>query len=192
MELILASGSPRRKEILDKNNIKYTVIKAENDGESDKETVPEIVMELSDNKASEVFEKMPEDFDGIVLGADTVVAVDGEVLGKPADESQSKAMIKRIAGRSHSVFTGVTLIRKHEAYVVKKNFFEETLVYVKPMTDNEIDEYVKTGEGMDKAGSYAIQGIFGKYIDRFEGDYDNVVGLPFEHTKKELEELKFL
>ena len=189
MELILASGSPRRKEILERNGIKFRIIKAENDGESDKKDTAGYVMELSENKAREVFEKLPDDFEGVVLGADTVVAKDGKILGKPADRDDSIAMIKAIAGDKHSVLTGITLIYKKAGKMTVKSGYEETFVYVKAMTDEEIRGYADTGEGMDKAGSYAIQGIFGKYIDHYDGDYDNVVGLPYNKLKETLDEM---
>ena len=184
MELILASGSPRRKDILSKNNIAFKVIKAENDGESDKKEIGEYVSELSANKAMEVFEKLDDSFEGVVLGADTVVAKDGRILGKPKDRAEAAEMIKAISGTDHSVFTGVTVCVKTCNETVVKSIYDETKVFVKPLSGSEITEYVNTGEGDDKAGAYAIQGIFGKYIDRIEGDFDNVVGLPYYRLKE--------
>lgn len=179
MRLILASGSPRRKEILSKNGFSFDIVKAEGEEISTQTKPGAIVMELSTNKAKEVASKVL-DQDACILAADTIVYADGRVLGKPSDRQDAANMIKAIQGSVHSVFTGVTILTRNGDKDILDTFFEETKVYVKSMQEAEILEYVATGECDDKAGAYAIQGIFGKYIDHFEGDYSNVVGLPEE------------
>lgn len=180
--VILASASPRRKEILKKLNIPF-VVEVSNVNEEDISMKPEVlVQELSLRKAKAVSEKHQDE---IVIGADTIVAIGDKVLGKPQDDQDAFNMINSIQGQCHQVYTGVTICSPKEDFT----FYEKTDVYVRKMSKSEIEEYVATGEGKDKAGSYAIQGIFGQYIIRYEGDYDNVVGLPGEHVKQILEEL---
>lgn len=179
MKLILGSGSPRRKEILTKLGYEYEIVKAEKEEITIKSKPADIVVELAYNKALEVKNKVSQRDDYnknqyVILTADTVVAVDDEILGKPKDRQDAVSMISKIQGRAHQVYTGVVILTLDDEYI----FYDKTDVYVKEMTDTEIREYIATGEGDDKAGSYAIQGIFGSYIDRYDGDYDNVVGLP--------------
>lgn len=199
MQIILGSGSPRRKEILSAYGIEFKVITSDCD-ENISETVPEeIVKQLSNRKATAVFQYvntladnekkllLDSEDDYIVIGADTIVAYGNEVLGKPKNRDDAKRMIRMLQGKSHQVYTGVTLIKKEEIIT----FAEKTEVYVKPMSEEEIENYVATGEGDDKAGSYAIQGIFKAYIDRFEGDYNNVVGLPADSVLENLWKLGY-
>lgn len=191
MELILASGSPRRKEILEKNGIKFVVKKAEGQEYSEATDPAQYCMELSAQKATEIYEKEGTDFNGFILGADTIVVLDDKILGKPDSEADAFNMLKSLNGRSHSVFTGATIIRGQDGHMVLKSFNEETKVFIKSMSDQEIKEYIATKECMDKAGAYAIQGIFSKYIDKYEGDYDNVVGLCINKVLEQLDELGF-
>jgi len=190
-KLILASGSPRRRSILEMAGHLQEVRVSSADEETT-ETVPDrLVEELSKRKAYDVAREVE---DGIVLGADTVVACGGEILGKPADEEDAKRMLERISGRAHEVCTGVTLVCKEGGTVRwTETFHEVTKVFVSPLSDEEIDEYVNTGEPLDKAGAYGIQGYFGKHIGRIEGDYFNVVGLPaaavYERLKKRRDEI---
>ena len=210
--LILASGSPRRKEIISKYGYEFTIEKAEGEEQTDETRPAEVVKVLSFKKAEEVAYKvlnglLPscKDMDinqGIhILGADTIVAVYDDnagldiILGKPRDRDEASCMIEMLSGRAHQVYTGVTLITVKGEETIIKSVAEKTDVYVKPMTKDEIDQYVATGECDDKAGSYAIQGIFGKYIDHFDGDFENVVGLPgqlvdnmIKESEKEMEE----
>ena len=181
---VLASGSPRRKEILNRIGIPFTVRVSDAD-ETVEEGMPpeEIVQELSRRKAYAAAQK--DDKELIVIAADTLVALDGKVLGKPLGRNESEQMIRSISGRAHQVYTGVTLLKLPEGE--RRTFYSKTEVYVKPLRDEEIRAYVESGEGDDKAGAYAIQGEFGKYISSYEGDYDNVVGFP---AKQFLEELK--
>lgn len=188
MRYILASGSPRRKEILTKMGLTYEVLVSEVSEEHEQMAPEQIVCELSKRKAEAVAALMRnrgDTEDCCIIAADTLVAIDGEVLGKPADRRESYEMIARISGREHQVYTGVTLIKLPEEQV--DTFYEGTDVYVKALSSEEIQAYVDTGEGDDKAGAYAIQGLFGPHIDHFDGDYDNVVGLPAKALKEHLD-----
>ena len=189
-KVILASKSPRRLELLKKITDDFEIIPAENDEKTDETDPAMVVMALSGSKAKEVYYKIQEDAassrDGyMIIGADTIVVHDNEILGKPRDEKDAFRMLKALSGDVHSVYTGVTVITE-EGIAGIFSFYEETKVYIKPMTDEEINAYIATGEPMDKAGAYGIQTEFGKYIEKTEGDYDNVVGLPVERLKNEL------
>lgn len=194
MKLILASGSPRRKEIMTKLGYEYEIIKAKKD-EVTANTVPsKIVEELSYNKAvevkDEIIDKYLNDYPIIILAADTLVSVDDKVLGKPNDRDDAFNMISLIKNRSHQVYTGVSILCIDKNKNISEiTFSEKTDVIVKDMTDKEILEYIATGECDDKAGAYAIQGIFGRYIEGFVGDYDNVVGLPGKLVDKRIKEI---
>ena len=189
-KIILASGSPRRKELLSQIGLSFTVRVSEAD-EHTEETKPEkLVCILSERKTLAVWDELTEEEkkESILIGADTVVAVDDRILGKPADETEAFRMIKLLQGRSHQVYTGVTILRQgglqsfedetNTCGIQKKQFFEKTDVLVYPMSEEEITAYVKTGEPLDKAGAYGIQGSFAAYIQGINGDYSNVVGLP--------------
>lgn len=189
-KLILASASPRRREILALSGIPFEVRAGSGDGQIHEKEPEKIVRELSAGKADEaLFDAGDGD---VVIGADTVVALDGAVMGKPKDEEEAFFMLKRLQGRKHQVYTGVTLIRKGSTE--RHTFAEATMVDVLPMTDDEIWAYIKTGEPMDKAGAYGIQGQFAVYVRGIEGDYQNVVGLPlarlYGYLKKYREELQ--
>jgi septum formation protein len=169
--LILASRSPRRQEILTRAGIPHLVRPAEVDETfRDGEDARGYVRRLARAKA-EAVESRPDD---LVLGADTVVVVDGDVFGKPAGPDDARRMLARLAGREHEVLTGIFL-RRGEAMAEDS---EATRVRFVPLTEDDIEEYVASGEPMDKAGAYAIQGQASKFIDRIEGCYFNVVGLP--------------
>jgi septum formation protein len=181
--LALASASPRRQELLRNAGIPFSVCpanipEAPRPGESPRECAERLARE----KALAVWLQRPAD---VVLGADTIVVVDGEILGKPRDEGDAKRMLRLLAGRTHQVTTGVCLAgpsvrtgnRKLETGF-EDTSSETTLVTMIPLTDEDIRSYIATGEPMDKAGAYAIQGIASRWIPRIEGDYFNVVGLP--------------
>jgi septum formation protein len=169
--LILASRSPRRREILARAGIPHVVRPAEVDESiADGEDPREYVRRLARTKA-EAVESGPDD---LVLGADTVVVVDREVLGKPADSDDARRMLARLAGREHEVLTGICLRRR----AILAEDTETTRVRFTGLSRAEIEEYIASGEPMDKAGAYAIQGLASKFIDRIEGCYFNVVGLP--------------
>lgn len=176
MKIILASGSPRRKELLTQIGLEYEVIISDVVEETTSNIPDEVVKELSELKASDVFAKTSGDV--LVIGADTVVAANGRILGKPVDSQDAFNMLKSLSGKNHSVYTGVTLCVRRDFKEEKITFAEETKVYVDDMTDEEIWEYVNTGDCLDKAGSYGIQGRFAAYITGICGDYNNVVGLP--------------
>lgn len=197
-KIILASGSPRRKELLSQIGLSFTVRVSEAD-EHTEETKPEkLVCILSERKALAVWDELTEEEkkESILIGADTVVAVDDRILGKPADETEAFRMIELLQGRSHQVYTGVTILRQGGLQpleegtgtcgIQKKQFFEKTDVLVYPMSEEEITAYVKTGEPLDKAGAYGIQGSFAAYVQGINGDYSNVVGLPVGRLYHEL------
>ena len=197
-KIILASGSPRRRELLAQIGLSFTVRVSEAD-EHTEETKPEkLVCILSERKTLAVWDELTEEEkkESILIGADTVVAVDDRILGKPADETEAFQMIKLLQGRSHQVYTGVTILRQgglqpladetNTCSIQKKQFFEKTDVLVYPMSEEEITAYVKTGEPLDKAGAYGIQGSFAAYIQGINGDYSNVVGLPVGRLYHEL------
>jgi septum formation protein len=177
-ELVLASGSPRRKELLEQIGFTFSVIPSRGE-ERITETRPElIVQQLAEQKAREVALRTQES-DKLILGADTLVFLEGKPMGKPADEKEAFSMLKSLQDNVHQVFTGVAFSRYlPSGEVTGCSFYEETKVWVYPMTDEEIKAYIATGEPMDKAGAYGIQGSFAAFIRRIEGDYNNVVGLP--------------
>ena len=188
MEILLASASPRRKMLLEQIGIFPRIIPSGIEEKVTKTEPSEVVMELSSMKAEDIAYRYQEQTgEGIVIGADTVVAAEGRILGKPADEEEAVRMITMLQGSSHQVYTGVTLIRIREGKVQKKRTFaEETEVFVYPMDEQEIAAYVKSGDPMDKAGAYGIQGAFAAYIKGIKGDYSNVVGLPVGRTYQEM------
>lgn len=196
---ILASGSPRRTEILDKLGIRHMVMVSDVSEEHDEKTPDGVVRTLSQRKAYSVYEEFikgsREAYEGYktlcVIGSDTIVWAEGHELGKPSDREASRNMIKSISGKSHEVWSGLTLIM-HDTLTGDRTevcIADVTKVNVRELTEEEINEYVATGEGDDKAGSYAIQGLFGKYIESIEGDRDTVIGLPSARLLKELEVL---
>ncbi|MDO4344175.1 MAG: Maf family protein [Eubacteriales bacterium] len=177
--LILASGSPRRRELLQQIGVAFEVVKSNAEERITKTSPGEIVEELSFTKARRVAAEYPG---RLVLGADTIVVLDGHVLGKPGNEKEAKDMLRSLQGRSHQVYTGVTLIKDQNV----RSFYEKTDVHVYPMTEREIEAYVKTGDCMDKAGAYGIQGSFAAHIRGICGDYYNVMGLPVGRLWQEL------
>jgi len=248
IRLILASGSPRRSEILTRQGFEFDIVKSTCEEITEKTNPAEVVKDLSMQKAQDVCEKLPDGRDYLILAADTVVAVDDTILGKPSDEAEAADMIRHIQGRRHQVYTGVTLIYKQGKLSNDKcsgvsesndkcselsesndkcselsesndkcselsesndkcsvmsvnndnstkayqpiNFAECTHVDVYPMNEQEIEAYIATGEPMDKAGAYGIQGIFSEYVKGIDGNYDNVVGLPIARIYHECELLR--
>ncbi len=188
--IILASGSPRRKELLEQIGIKFTIEVGRGKEVTSRTKPDEVVKELSYQKAREIYDKNK---DAIIIGADTVVCVDDRILGKPVSEDDWREMIKSIQGRKHYVYTGVTVLwRSEDGLTHVLSFHEATKVYVHPMMDKEIEDYIATGEAYDKAGGYGIQGSFAKYIYRIDGDYNNVVGLPVSRLYQELKKSRIL
>ncbi len=188
-KIILASGSPRRKELLLQIGIVPEIIVSHVEEKITSDVPAEVVMSLAEQKAIDVAKEMPEGT--VILGSDTVVAADGKILGKPKSHEEAYEMIRRLAGRSHQVYTGVCLVKKGpegEADTVV-SFYDETDVNVSPMTEKEIREYADSEEPMDKAGSYAVQGFFARYIDGLKGSYANVMVLPVHLVDQELKKL---
>ena len=183
-ELILASASPRRQELLTKMGLKFRVQPADVDERC--EGAPEVrVAILAERKARGVMEAGAR---GVIVASDTLVALDGRALGKPKDAADAVAMLKALSGRAHDVFTGVCLLDADTGR--SETIVERTGIHFLPMSDAEIAAYVATGEPLDKAGAYGIQGRGGMFIDRIEGSYSNVVGLPMALVRSMLLELE--
>ena len=179
--IILASKSPRRRELLGLCGVEFDVKTTEAD-----ETLPEnISPEEAVCMLSRIKAEALSDKENIIIGADTVVAVDNEILGKPKDREDAILMLSKLSGRAHSVYTGVTLMKGDEVIT----FCEETKVEFYELSRKEIEDYVATGECDDKAGSYGIQGLGGLLCRGIEGDYNNVVGLPVARLFRELKKL---
>jgi len=178
MKLILASASPRRAEILRTAGIQFEISHAGVDETPLGNELPgDYVRRLALAKALSAAERNRGRAGGaLVLGADTIVAVGGEILGKPSSPDDARRMLRSLSGKIHEVHTGLALLRNPgpKQYVVE----EITRVRFAPLTDQEIEEYIATGEPFDKAGAYAIQGVGGRYVTRIEGCYFNVMGLP--------------
>ena len=188
MKIILASASPRRRELLEQIGIEFEIKISEVEEVVTSTKPEEVVKELSGQKAQAVFDvlekEMKEDY--LVVGADTIVFADGEILGKPKDYEDCKRMLRLLQNNIHQVFTGVTLIWKEQGKTCKTSFAEATDVRVCSMDEDEIKAYIETGEPMDKAGGYGIQGFFARYVEGIDGDYNNVVGLPVARLYKEM------
>lgn len=189
MELILASASPRRKELLEKIGLPFTVQPAKGEERITQKSPAAVVMELSRQKAEEI--AAAQTGDCIIIGADTVVAKDEKIMGKPKDAADAKQMLRSIADDCHQVYTGVTLIRTG-AHPQSVTFQEKTDVCLYPISDAEADAYIASGDPMDKAGAYGIQGDFAIYVKRIAGDYYNVVGLPIGRVYQELKRMLFV
>ncbi len=169
-KFILASASPRRRELLEQVGAEFEVIPAQGEEKITSNKPQDAVLELSAQKAQEA--------DAVVLGADTVVAFGGNILGKPRDEADAARILSLLSGNTHSVYTGVTVIVLQGGERKEYSFYEETEVTMYPMTEQQISSYICTGEPMDKAGAYGIQGKGAVFVEKIQGDYNNVVGLP--------------
>ncbi len=193
MKIILASKSPRRKELLSQVGYTYECVVSEKEENTDAVQPSDVVKELSQQKAEDVCAKIEKEGqmeeDCLVIGADTIVAKDSEIFGKPKDTEDAKRMLSALQGREHSVWTGVTLIYLRDGKKKKKVFAEETKVHMYSMSEQEIEEYIRTKEPEDKAGAYAIQGYAATFIKKIDGDYNNVVGLPVARIYQELKKL---
>lgn len=176
--IILASKSPRRKELLSLITENFVIKSAEVDENLPKGIQPDKAVEYLSKIKAEPF-KSEED---VIIGADTVVSIDGVILGKPKDRSNAFKMLKMLSGKYHSVFTGVTIIKPDST----KTFSVETRVKFFDLTDREINDYLDTGEPFDKAGAYGIQGKGSLLVEKIDGDYFNVVGLPVSTLNKYL------
>ncbi len=187
LPIVLASASPRRRELLAQIGLDFTVQPAEGEEVITGTRPEQIVKELADQKARQVAAQQQKPC--LVIGADTIVACDGRILGKPADEAHALEMLTLLQGRTHSVFTGVAVYVARPETGLRQTalFAEETKVHMYPASREELISYIATGEPMDKAGAYAIQGLSAVLIRSIEGDYNNVVGLPvarlYQHIK---------
>ena len=201
--IVLASASPRRKELLEQIGLEFEICPAKGEEVITAETVDGAVTELSRQKAEEVaagilsYNEMhpelvtPQDI--LVIGADTVVAYENTILGKPKDEADAIRMLSMLSGQTHSVYTGVTLVFiSKDGRTGETSFYEKTDVTMYAMDTSEIERYVLSGEPMDKAGSYGIQGAAAEFVKGISGDYNNVVGLPVARLYQELKKLGFL
>jgi septum formation protein len=170
--IVLASASPRRQELLRNAGISFTVQPANIDETPLPGELPQAYPErLAQEKALAVFPTHPQDY---VLGADTIVVIDGCILGKPRDNVDARRMLRSLSARTHAVITGVCLVSAKHKQIAS----ETTLVTMCEISDDEIQAYVSSGDPMDKAGAYGIQGVASRWISHIEGDYSNVVGLP--------------
>ena len=194
MKIILASASPRRRELLEQIGLEFEIKVSDVEENSSATTPWQMVEELSSKKARAVLESLEQNGeDVLVIGADTVVAVGNSILGKPKDEKEASYMLTRLSGGVHQVYTGVTLLYRPAfsqsgTDVQEKIFHEATKVHFFVMAEEEISFYVATGEPLDKAGAYGIQGLFARYVKGIEGDYSNVVGLPVGRLYQEAKE----
>lgn len=180
-KIILASASPRRKELLEQIGVTFEIVKA-NGEEIISSSIPtEVVKELSIQKAKEVASRCNGT---VIIGADTVVAVDSQILGKPKDPADAMRMLQLLQGREHQVITGVAVLLLESGKMI--SFAQTTKVQVFPMSNVQIEQYIASGEPMDKAGAYGIQGRFAAYVLGIEGDYNNVVGLPVGRLYQEV------
>ena len=186
MKIILASNSPRRKELLHQIIDTFDVIKSDFNEDDIKEKNPEeLVKMLSLKKAEAVFDKFKDnELELLVIGGDTLVYFDGQVLGKPKNEEDAYRTLKRLQGNKNEVYSAFTIILKKNNEIIKETSLSKSIVTMKSMSDEQIKGYIKTGEPMDKAGSYAVQGIGSKFIENIEGSYSSVVGLDVEKLKE--------
>ncbi len=182
--IVLASASPRRREILTQIGLEFDVIPAKGEEVVSSTEASEAVLKLSEDKAFEVAGQCAADT--LVIGADTVVAVNNRILGKPKDRDDAFNMISGLRNGCHSVYTGVTIVLGERI----RSFVAETRVYVYDMTDEEIYDYIDSGDCYDKAGGYGIQGLFARYVEKIDGDYLNVVGLPASKLVQEIKKLE--
>lgn len=184
-KLILASGSPRRREIMAAAGLSFTICPAAIDETMDLSIDPALSVQLlAARKAAAV----AKNADGIVIGADTIVVYENEILGKPRDAADAFSMLSKLSGKTHSVLTGIALIRTEDGKM--RTHCEETRVTFRTLSKEEIYAYIETGEPMDKAGAYGIQGKGGALAEKVEGDMQNVIGLPIGalcHLLKEMQ-----
>lgn len=192
MKYILASASPRRKELLTQAGITFEVLPPSVEETITKSNPCDVVMELASQKADDVYRhlsvknKMPASEDLTVIGADTIVVYRDEILGKPADKSEAYDMLSLLADRTHQVYTGVSLIIRKKEKESHRTFYEKTDVTLYPIAKEDLHAYVDSGDPLDKAGAYGIQGSFAIHIKGISGEYNNVVGLPIGRLYQEL------
>lgn len=176
-QIILASASPRRKELLELMGLSFQIVPSTKEEVATGDSPAEIVENLSYQKAEDVFSRMAAE-DILVIGSDTIVVCGGETLGKPHSEEEAFAMLHRLQGRSHEVYTGVTVICRENDKITYDTFSKITTVKLHSMSAEEIRAYIAKGESLDKAGAYGIQGSFAVFVDEIQGEYSAVIGLP--------------
>lgn len=182
-DLILASGSPRRKELLAKLQIPFTSVASNENEDFQPTALPhEVVVELALRKAKSVSKDYP---DAVIIGADTIVVLEQDILGKPVNREHAKQMLERLSGRTHAVLTGVAIVFEERIHC----FYEKTDVTFWKLTPHEIEHYLTSGESFDKAGAYGIQGLGSLFVQSIQGDYFSVVGLPISRLNRELNKM---
>ena len=191
-KIVLASASPRRRELLAAAGVIFQVCAADCEEKITSDRPEEIVCELSMQKAAAVAMNFDMEEDSVVIGADTIVSYENRILGKPSDEAEAFTTLKMLQGNTHQVYTGVSVLIKKDGKWEDVSFAECPDVTFSPVPDKEIEAYLPSGEPMDKAGSYGIQGGFGIYVKEIHGEYTNVVGLPvgrlfYEMKQREIE-----
>ena len=185
-KIILASSSPRRAELLRTIGVEFEIAPSQVQERPHPDEAPaDYITRLARAKAISIARQREQ---GLVIGADTIVVLDGRILGKPADEVEAGKMLRSLSGRWHAVMTGVALYDVATRQEVAD--FDKTLVRFGQMSDQEVEWYVKSGEPMDKAGGYAIQGLASKFVERIEGCYFNVVGLPVSMVYRHLQSIE--
>ncbi len=196
--IVLGSASPRRRELLQQIGMEFSIITSDCEENITKTVPEEVVQELSLMKAQDVFSKIkceagvPDASEVLVIGADTIVVLEGEILGKPHSKENAISMLNHLQGKTHQVYTSVSFVWEENDEPLTHTFFECTEVEVLPMTKKEIAHYVSLDTCMDKAGAYGIQNEFACYVKGIKGDYNNVVGLPIGRVYQELKQLSLL
>ncbi len=186
-KVILASKSPRRRELLDQIKVEYECIPSTMEEIMEGDTPSEIVCSLSKQKISDVYNKIKDEIkeNTLIISADTIVAFGDRILGKPRDEQDALEMLTMLSGKAHQVYTGVSIMYVNNGETRMHKFYECSDVFVSELSRENIIEYIATKEPMDKAGSYGIQGYFAKYVEKIDGDYNNIVGLPISRLYRE-------
>lgn len=184
--MILASASPRRKEILENFGFSFKTIVKNIDETSNKNRAEEKILEIATKKAMETAKNFPNEN---VVGADTVVVIDGKILGKPKDKDEAFKMLKSLSGRQHEVITAFSFVNINKN--ISYSDYEITKVYFKNLTDKDINWYINTKEPMDKAGAYGIQGKGAFFVEKIEGDFFSVMGFPLGKFVRFLDEIGF-
>lgn len=188
--IILASASPRRTKLLKQAGFTFTVIPSSIEEQRTETSPDKLAEDLAFQKAEDVYQSVKQDYTGkdfMVIGADTIVYYDGEVLGKPADEQEAFDMLKMLSDRTHQVYTGLAIILKKADEKQIYLMHERTDVTFYPISDHELKDYIATGDPLDKAGAYGIQGPFAVHVKKINGDYNNVVGLPIARLYQSLQ-----
>ena len=186
--IILASASPRRRELLAQMGLSFEVMPSTKEEKMIEAEASKVVESLSAQKAEDIAQQI--NGDATIIGSDTIVVCGGEIMGKPHSKEEAFSMISRLQGRKHQVYTGVTVTDRIAGREVEKTFAAQADVSVYPMTDAEIEAYIAKGESMDKAGAYGIQGSFGMFVKEIKGEYTTILGLPIAALYQTLKELQ--